>query len=371
MCMKKIKITHLTSAHPRYDTRIYVKECCSLARVEGYLVSLIVSDDQRDELSEGVQVYDVGRVQGRLNRIFKTTNKVFIKAKELDSDIYHFHDPELIHVGLRLKRLGKKVIFDIHEDVAKQILAKPYLGIFSKKVLSALYASYEKRMCKRFDCLVVPTPLMHTRFQKINPCTVEVRNYPILEELLLDQSWSSRKNSLCHIGSLAKARGIIEIIESLSVSHLRLELGGDFRPAGLEEELRDIPEWKYVDYHGYLSRTGVKEVLSMAKVGLVTLHPTDSYIEAIPVKMFEYMAAGIPVIASDFPFYRELLRGYDCAIFVDPLDPQAIAMASQELIKDESRAEKMGQIGKQAVIDRFNWSHEEKKLFKLYKDLLQ
>ena len=369
--ISKVKITHLTSVHPRYDTRIFVKECLSLTKVQDYSVSLIVADSLGDEEKQGVQIYDVGKLKGRINRMFKTTQKVFEKAKELDSDIYHFHDPELIPVGIKLKGLGKKVVFDIHEDVPKQILAKPYLSMLSKKVLSLLYALYEKRMCKAFDSLVVPTPLMQEYFSKINPRTVEVRNYPIPEELLLDQPWESRKNSLCHIGSLAKARGVSEMIRSLSFSCLTLELGGDFRPKKLEEELRALDAWKYVNYHGYLSRAGVKKVLSMSKVGLVTLHPTKSYMEAIPVKMFEYMAAGIPIIASDFPFYRELLEGYDCAVFVDPLDPKEIALGCQGLLEDECQAEKMGEIGKQAVVEKFNWSHEEKKLYAMYKELNQ
>jgi len=367
--MKNINITHLTSAHPRYDTRIFLKECCSLSRVEGYSVNLVVADGLGDEEKDGLEIYDVGKLNGRLNRVFKTTKKVFDKAKELNSDIYHFHDPELIPVGLRLKKLGKKVIFDIHEDVPKQILAKSYLGEFSKKLLSTLYALYENRMCRKFDALIVPTSLMQKRFAEINPLTVEVRNYPILEELLLEQTWSNRDNRLCHIGSLARARGIVEMVKSLSVSCIRLELGGDFRPRQLEEELQALSGWQYVNYRGYLTRDGVKVVLSRAKAGLVTLHPTDSYLEAIPVKMFEYMAAGIPIIASDFLFYKELLEGYDCAVFVDPLEPHEIGEACKKLLADDDKAKKMGDIGRQAVIEKFNWSHEEKKLYDVYAGL--
>jgi len=127
-------ITHLTSAHPRYDTRIFLKECCSLAKV--YHVSLVVADGLGNEEKDGVGIYDVGIEEGRFGRIFQTTKKVLAKALELDSDLYHLHDPELIPVGLKLKKMGKRVIFDAHEDLPKQVMAKHYLNAFTKTILS-------------------------------------------------------------------------------------------------------------------------------------------------------------------------------------------------------------------------------------------
>jgi len=366
-----IKITHLTSAHPRYDARIFVKECCSLAMVENYAVSLIVADNLGDEKKNNVQIYDVGKLEGRFNRISKTTQKVFDKAKELDSDIYHFHDPELIPTGVKLKKLGKKVIFDIHEDVPKQINSKPYMNPFFRKIVSKLYGLYEKFQCKKFDCLVVPTPIIEENFEVIHTDIIQIRNYPILDELLNITPWQKRKNEVCHIGSLAKARGIKELVKSLKKAKTPLALCGDFRPKSLEYELRELEGWKYVNFHGFISRSEVKEVLSCVKIGIVTLHPTQSYLEAIPVKLFEYMAAGIPVIASDFKFYRELLKGCDCALFVDPLNPDAIANAITELLEDEKKAYEMGRQGQKAIIERFNWSTEEKKLLQMYNRLVK
>lgn len=304
--MKTVKISHLSSAHPRYDTRILIKECLSLEKIENYEVSLVIADNLGDEILKNVSIYDVGKDKGRIRRMFNNTKSVFQKAKELDSDIYHFHDPELIPVGLKLKKLGKKVIFDIHEDVEKQILAKPYHPVL-KKILSFTYRLYEKHTTKVFDYLITPTPIINTKFLSINPKTAQVTNYPILKELLNDTPWETRENSLCHIGSLAQSRGVKELIQSLQFSQIKLSLCGNFIPQALETEMKNLKAWNYVDFHGFISREEVKKVLSTSKIGLVTFIQSPSYLEAIPVKMFEYMAAGIPVIASDFPLNRQLL----------------------------------------------------------------
>ena len=369
--MKKIKITHLTSAHPRYDTRIFIKECCSLAKIDAYSVSLIVADALGNEEKNGVSIYDVGKLKGRFNRMFKTTKKVYEKAITLDSDIYHFHDPELIPIALKLKKLGKKVIFDIHEDVAKQIKAKTYLNSLVRQVFSFLYGVYEMKSCQSFDYLLTATPMIKRNFEKKHSNVETILNYPIIEELSNTTVWETRKNRICHIGSLAEARGVVQLVESLAYAKVPLDLCGDFRPKTLENELRLLSGWAYVDFHGFISRDEVKKILSEVKIGLVTLHPTQSYLEAIPVKMFEYMAAGIPVIASDFEIYHELLKGYDCALFVDPLNPEAIADAITYLLFNDAIASKMGEVGRVAVVEKFNWYIQEKKLLSLYKELLR
>jgi len=365
----KTKITHLTSAHPRYDTRICIKECVSLAKK--YEVSLIVADGLGDEEKNGVKFYDVGKLKGRMNRILKTTKKVLKKAIELDSDIYHLHDPELMPIGLKLKKLGKKVIFDAHEDLPKQLLAKPYLNSFLKKSLSKIVEQYEKYACSRFDYVVSATPYIRDKFLKFTK-SIDVNNYPIIEELSSTIAWEERKNQLCYVGVIAKIRGNLEVVNAMCKvnKNINFKLAGMCYEESFFNQLEHNDCWNRVEFIGKIQRDEVKELLQESKVGVVTLHPTINYKDALPVKMFEYMVAGIPVIASDFPILKNIIEKEQCGICVNPLDAEEIVDAINYLFKNDNESRAMGERGKRAVIDSYNWGIEEKKLFKIYREVL-
>ncbi|KRI01752.1 glycosyltransferase family 4 protein [Curvibacter sp. PAE-UM] len=365
------RVVHLTSAHPRDDIRIFLKECRSLAR-HGHEVTLVVADGLGDEVREGVAILDAGSSRGRLSRMFKTTQRVYRKAVELDADVYHLHDPELLPTGLRLKRRGKKVVFDAHEDVPQQLLGKHYLHPVMRRILSWGFARFERHACARFDGVVTATPHIRDKFTKIHPRSVDVNNFPMLGELESAVPWQDKANEVCYIGSIAQIRGIKELVRAMEATHpsVRLNLVGGFAEAQVEAEVRTYPGWGKVHALGVQDRRGVREVLGRSMAGVVTLHPIINYLDALPIKMFEYMSAGIPVIASNFPLWQQILESADCGVCVDPLDPLAIAKAIDEVVADPGRAEQMGQNGRRLIESKFNWSNEEAKLIEFYGLLL-
>ncbi|WP_335909115.1 glycosyltransferase [Shewanella indica] len=367
------KVVHLTSVHLRDDIRIFIKMCTSLAS-ENYKISLVVADGNGDELINDISIIDVGKKSdSRIKRMTDTVSKVYKAAINLNADIYHLHDPELIPIGLKLKKNGFKVIFDAHEDLPKQLRSKPYLNPFFRKLLPIFFEVYEKFALKKFDALVGATPSITEKLAKINPNSYNINNYPILGELNTGASsyWDAKLNEVCYLGGIAEIRGIKEVIASLIDAPLaRLNLAGRFSEAHVESDVKTWDAWQQVNQLGFIDRKEAAEVLARSKAGIVTFHEYPNHVDAQPNKMFEYMSAGLPIITSNFPMWKEVVEGNQCGICVDPLDSKAIASAINYILENKEEAQRMGENGLKAVNEKYNWAAEEKTLFKMYKEVL-
>ena len=339
----------------------------------GFEVHLIVADGKGNETKNGVRIHDIGNSKNRLQRFFFSTAKAFKKAYGLDAELYHFHDPELLRVGLKLSKRGKKVVYDAHEDVPRQVLDKAYLPTIFRRPLSRLLENFENRIVSKLSGVVTVTPNLHDRFLQSTDQVTQVRNFPRIEEFQKNSSPSvPKENAVCYVGAITKVRGILNMIDAMQYDNgAKLLLGGKFESVDLRNKAMQGKGWKNVEELGFLDREEVKYMLSRSVAGLVVLEPTPSYLTSIPVKMFEYMIAGIPVIASDFSYWRALIEKEDCALFVNPLKPKEISEGIKKLIENKELAAKMGSNGRQAVIEKFNWNKEEKQLLAFYEQILK
>jgi glycosyltransferase involved in cell wall biosynthesis len=362
-----MKVCHITSVHKSNDVRIFHKECISLAENDFEVFLVVPNTESREQ--NGVKIIGVEvKESSRIKRFLKTSKMIYKKALEINADVYHFHDPELIRFGIKLLKKGKKVIYDVHEDVPRQILEKYWIPSFFRRLIASVFEKYENRAAKKMSYVITATPFIRDRFLKYNNNTNDIKNYPILQNYNKVE-WSDKKNLICYIGGIFKIRGIEEILKSLDNTQMGLSLAGLFSPPSLKKELENLKSWKKVIYHGFLGREEINNILSEAKIGIVTLHPTVNYIDALPVKLFEYMSAGIPVIASNFPLWKEIIEGNNCGICVNPLDVNEISEAINYLTENEDIAREMGLNGRKAVEEKYNWATEEKKLMIIYKKI--
>lgn len=371
-------VVHVACFHRPTDPRVFHKECRELAHV-GHDVRL-AAVGAPDEPIDGVRFIRLPEpkrrsLAGQLVEALRNCRRV---TKTTRPDAYHFHEADMLPVMLFARLRGTKVIYDVHEDAPRQVVSRcKSLGVgWAGRPVSIYYRMLEWLGKRLFDAFICATPSIAKRFPAER--TVTVCNYPRLEEFDASDAASStpyrqRPNRIVYAGGLTRMRGVIEILRAMELlsADLRtaLDLAGTFAPESLERQARAEPGWRRVRYHGWLGRPDLASVLAQARVGLVILHPRPNYLDAFPTKMYEYMASGIPVIASDFPLWRSIVEDAGCGLLVDPTDPQAIAEAIAWMLRHPREAEAMGRRGREAAEARYNWAQERAKLLEVYRSL--
>lgn len=371
MTFSSFRCCHLTSVHSLNDVRIQHKECASLAAA-GFEVHLVVPGAP-DGKYAGVHVHGVSKSSGsKIARMTKTVYCVYKKAVSVKAELYHFHDPELLPVGLLLKLSGKKVIYDSHEDLPRQLLSKPWIPASIRKPLSLMLELVENTIARKLDAVVTATPHIEERFKKAGCRAMVINNFPRIEEFdVIDSPWDDKEKAVCYAGGITAIRGITEMVSAVGLTDAKLLLAGSFSPPTLRASVSQLPGWESVEEFGLLERKAMVKLLGRSCAGLVLFHPEPNHTDAQPNKIFEYMAAGLPVIASNFPLWRQIIERNDCGICVDPLNPDEIAEAITRLVDHPEIVRRMGENGRRAVHEHFTWEREGEKLLSLYLRLLQ
>ncbi len=367
------KVVHITSVHPRFDTRIFYKECLSLYN-KGMDVSLIVADGKGDQKVNGVAVYDVGKPKGRFDRILRTSKKIVNKAISLNADVYHIHDPELLRIVKKLSR-NAKVVYDIHENIREQLKTKQYLPYLANKILPHIYGAYEISRLKYIDKLVLAEYSYQDIYKKLWESKVAVvLNMPDLEKLqqFRVENRSNNGNNIFYVGEISKGRGIDIILQAAKILKTRgvsfsMDLVGPYDITLLEQpeyiEVKDC-----VNFYGRIPIYDAMEFSKNAKVGLSILKPIGNFVTSYSTKIFEYMSVGLPVITSNFKLYLDVVEYHKSGICIDPTSSTDLADALEFIMSNENS---FGINGMNATKEHFNWSKEEQSLLGVYSEFIK
>ncbi len=363
------RIAHLTTAHPRNDIRVRLKECEGLAAA-GHEVHLLVADGLGPEVGARLQVHDIGVVPSRWRRMLMQPWRMWRAARGLQARVYHFHDPELIPVALLLRWGGAEVIYDSHEDVPRAILSKHWIHPWLRSAVASAFEALENFAARHFSAVVAATPHIARRFRRLNGRSIDVNNFPMASELEQPVERRGDGRTACYIGGITPIRGAVEMVRAMEHVDGRLIMAGPVDRESTLQAMRACPGWNKVDYRGKVSRAEVREIMAESELGLLLFHPEPNHVDAQPNKMFEYMSAGLPVLASDFPLWREILVPSGAGVCVDPMDPAAIGASMRTLLADPQAARVMGGRGRDAVLNGFRWEAQLDKLLRLYKGLM-
>jgi glycosyltransferase involved in cell wall biosynthesis len=372
-----MRVCHVCNGHTADDSRVFHRTCCELAKA-GYEVHLIARGKGETAYTErGVVIHPLPEPGGRWQRYTRASHVAQLAA-DLKPDLFHVHEPDLL--GSVIARAGSRpVVYDVHESFLDMLAESTWLPTWIKPLAGTAWDHWERRLVRRCAGVVTVTETIAKRYAAIHPNVRIVANYPAWENVG-DLGCDVRDGRTCVIaGALNQDRGLSQAIEALAILRQRdlkvqLALAGPTISNDYLQSLWDLAESlgvrEQVKYHGILSKEGALLFQGKADIGLVIYQPLLYCINSLPNKLVECMSLGLPVVFSNFPNYREIAEKTGAGIMVDPTKPEQIADAIESLVRDPDGARRMGEAGKAAVRDRFNWQAESTKLLDLYRQLI-
>ena len=364
---KRPAIVHVSSAHPWTDNRIHYRECETLAAA-GLDVTLIAVQADTAAPVGDVRVLRIPR-RSRLKRFVVSTPQAIWLAIRTRAKVVHLHDPELSWGVPVLRALGRKVVFDAHEDLPVDVLNKPYVPRWALRPLRR-FAHLVVWLGARANHVVAATEAIAERFP--DGKTTVVHNYPPLreEEAAPDPE---REDAALYIGAMSAIRGTTQLLDAVGHPAFppawRLIIAGTATPE-VAVRVEESTAGARIENLGQLPPSEARNLLLRGKVGIVPFQDTPAHREALPTKMFEYFAAGLPVVASDFPLWRTIIEENDCGLLVDPSSPESIARAVAAYDGQPELWRRHSANARRLAVEKLNWTPEGRRLVDVYRGLI-
>lgn len=365
--MRPFDAAHLTSAHDAPEVRITHRQLPALAEA-GYRVVLVAArmDPPEGAPYRGIRV---GHRGGRLARFLLAAPRTAWAGFRTGAPVLHLHDAELMPWGLLLRLAGRRVVMDVHEDLGARLRNRHWVPPVLRRGLGWAARRVEQALLSGFDAVLLAEEGTRSRYPSR---AVALRNLPPLGELLPGtRPQAERPPRFAYVGRISAERGLWSMLDGIERTEARLVLAGPFAPAALREAAMAHPAWAQVEAPGALARADIASLLGQVRAGLVLFLDTEQYRATQPTKLFECMAAGLPVIASDLPALRRVVEPHRCGLLVDPADAQAVAGAMRWILAHPAAAEAMGRRGRAAIEASLNWETERRTLLDLYQGLLR
>ena len=370
-----VKVCHIISGYYRIDARVFQRQCKSLHK-SNFNVSVLTNDGDPEETIEGIAFYSCETVyKTRLRTLISGSRQFYEKAKTIDADIYQLHSPELLPLGLKLKRLGKKVVYDAHEHMPMHILEKEWIPKPLRPSLSSLFKLYMEYILPKFDFIITPhSHVLSDLKTKVKNIEL-IANFPLVKALanFSFEEYANRSNRICYTGTVYPYSNQQLLAYALkNINNVKYDIAG-YIDEDLLTELESILHYTKFKFHGRLAYDKLPEFYNCSTIGYVLYdyklnlgYKLGSYGTN---KIFEYMEEGLPFICTDYILWKEICDNYHCGIYVPPGDKHKLEEALTFLTENKEEAYKMGQNGKQAVKDVFNWSSEEAKYVKIFQSI--
>jgi glycosyltransferase involved in cell wall biosynthesis len=367
-----MNVCHVTPAHSTFDTRVFHKECKTLVQA-GHDVTLIVPADWDEKIVDGVRVIGLPTIKRRYERV-RLWRLIVKEVRKLRPDVVHLHNPEMLLVAPLLR--PSKLIYDCEEGYSEDAMVRTWIPAPLRYPTSKAVAILEPALARWVDEIIVTVEPHAVPFQKAKRPISILYNFPLLD--VFDVPYTPNGKALVHVGTQNKVRGCGVLVEAMRLVSKRvpdaeLLFVGPFDEPSYEASLRRLADHyglrEAIVFTGLVPYGDVPHWIARSRVGLIALQDRAKFRSCIPTKLFEYMGCGVPVVASDLPPARRFMEGLNCGFMVDPADPQAYAEAIEYLLLHPEEARQMGENGRRAVEEKYNWGAEAEKLLDIYEKL--